>query len=632
VAPTSPLLRRVALLLALVAASWSYVLAQVPAGIVLQMGSVRLSSRNPLNPFLLAVVSAALALALAPAGRRWGTLTTDALSIHEIVPRQPRALWSDGVAAVGRMRRRLPGEPHAATVATLLLAAAIVVLGIGRGALVAGGSDSYGYVSQAQLWASGTLRTERPSVALELNGLVPDEAFAPLAYLPSPDGTFLVPMYSPGLPMLMGVFARVGGAQAVFFVVPLLAGLAIVATYVLGRLIGGPAVGLTAAVLLAVSPIFLFQLTSAPLSDLPAAAWWTLALVLAGRASGLGAGTAATESSPRSGAACAAGLAAGAAILIRPNLAPLAAVPAALLLWQAARASVLTRVATRRILLYGIGPTSSVLAICALNTYWYGSPFSSGYGSLEQYFSWDHASTNLVRYTRWLIETQTPLVCLGAAAPWLTDRATPARAHRALVLAAVALAIGVFASYTFYSVFDDWWYLRFLLPGIPALLVLTSASMWALTARLRHDARTFLPVIFTVLAAVHGVGYAWTQRAFNPEDEWRYAAAGQYIAQQLPERAVVLAMHHSGNARYYSGRVVLRYDLVPPAQLDPALDALRRLGYRPYILLDRWEEEVFRAAHQTTSVLGALDWPPLAILQPGDVRIYDPDEAPGSRP
>ncbi len=624
VALTAPALRRVALVLAIGCAAWAYVLAQVPSGIVLHLGTVRLSSRNPVNPFLVALISVTLAWLFAPTGRRWRTLATDALSIHELVPRPVRASWRAGVSALGRIRRRLPGQPSAATVAALLLAAATVALGIGRGALVAGGSDSYGYVSQAQLWASGTLRMERPSLAEELDDLVPHEAFGPLAYIPSPDGTFLVPMYSPGLPMLMAVFERLGGAVAVFLVVPLLAGLAVVATYVLGRQLGGEPVGLTSAFLLATSPIFLFQLTSAPLSDLPATAWWTLALALTGWAT---AEPDVAASSRRSGAVCAAALAAGAAVLTRPNLAPLAAVPGGLLIWQAVRVSLPATAATRRVLLYASGPIAAAVTLGALNTYWYGSPLLTGYGPLEQYFSWNHAGPNLARYSGWLLETQSPLVCLAAVAPLLVRRSVLPISHRALVTAAGGMAVLVFACYAFYGVFDDWWYLRFLLPGIPAVIVLTSVSMWALAARLRHDVRTLFPVLVTGLVVVHGIGYAWSQQAFNPADEWRYANAGRYVAAQLPERAVVLAMHHSGSARYYSGRFVLRYDLIPPPNLDIVLEALRRLGYRPYILLDEWEEDVFRDAHQATSALGALDWAPVAVLQPGRVRIYDPADA-----
>jgi hypothetical protein len=39
---------------------------------------------------------------------------------------------------------------------------AVVLLGLLRGTFVAGGADSHGYVSQADLWARGRLIVEQP--------------------------------------------------------------------------------------------------------------------------------------------------------------------------------------------------------------------------------------------------------------------------------------------------------------------------------------------------------------------------------------------------------------------------------------------------------------------------------------
>ena len=56
----------------------------------------------------------------------------------------------------------------------------------------------------------------------------------------------------------------------------------------------------------------------------------------------------------------------------------------------------------------------------------------------------------------------------------------------------------------------------------------------------------------------------------------------QYIARELPETAVLFAMQHSGSVRYYSGRGIVRYDLIPKGRLDRVVARLRRLGYRSY--------------------------------------------------
>ena len=85
--------------------------------------------------------------------------------------------------------------------------------------------------------------------------------------------------------------------------------------FLLGRHLAGPAAGLLAAALSAASPTFLIQLFQ-PMNDVTAAALWAAALVAA-----ISAGARGTLS-----AAAGAGLLTAAALVVRPNLVPLAAV------------------------------------------------------------------------------------------------------------------------------------------------------------------------------------------------------------------------------------------------------------------------------------------------------------------
>src|SRR5207248_10409442 len=99
---------------------------------------------------------------------------------------------------------------------------------------VAGGADSYGYVSQAGLWRVGQLaRTQ------EIIGTSPwplaDETWSPLGYRPRSDRRdTIVPVYPFGLPLLMALFQIVGGYCAAFLVVPCCGALLIGLTYALG--------------------------------------------------------------------------------------------------------------------------------------------------------------------------------------------------------------------------------------------------------------------------------------------------------------------------------------------------------------------------------------------------------------
>ncbi len=131
----------------------------------------------------------------------------------------------------------------------------------------AGGADAYGYISEARLWAEGRL-----IVPDELAALEPQigPAFAPLGYIPATTPGAIVPIYSPGLPLAMALAQLVGGPAAVYVVVPLLAGIAVWATFLLGARADDNRTGLMAAIFLASSPLFLFH-TFEPMSDVPAA-------------------------------------------------------------------------------------------------------------------------------------------------------------------------------------------------------------------------------------------------------------------------------------------------------------------------------------------------------------------------
>jgi hypothetical protein len=86
---------------------------------------------------------------------------------------------------------------------------------------------------------------------------------------------------------------------------------------------------------------------------------------------------------------------------------------------------------------------------------------------------------------------------------------------------------------------------------------------------------------------------------------------------------VFFAMQHSGGIRYYSDRPIVRYDRIRRFRLDQVVGRLRQLGYQPYLVLEPWEEPVFRRRFAGASSFGSLDWPPAVELEFAGVRIYD---------
>jgi hypothetical protein len=471
--------------------------------------------------------------------------------------------------------RRLP---HA--IAALLVVAALFV-GIRWGSFVAAGSDASGYVSQAEMWLRGELTMLAPQWARDGRWNSAGWTSAPLGYRPSEISYILVPTYSPGLPMAMALFQAAGGRDAVYYVVPLLGALTIWATYLLGSGLGGPWAGVLGAALMVSSPTFLLMLVQ-PLSDVPAAGLWGIALWLAWRDGWR--------------AAAAAGLAAALAILTRPNLAPLAAVVGLMIV-------VRRGARVRDVAAFAAPIVPAALGIALLNSLWYGSPLRSGYGTPGVLYAVDRIWPNLRNYVGWMLGTQTPLVLLAFGAPFAVDRG---RLDRRMVwLTTVVFPLAVFLLYLPYFVFEVWWYLRFLLPAYPPLL----AAVGAVAVAVVHRAARPLPAraaaaLLVCAVAVYGVRYSG---AFELQRlDRRYVRMAAFVT-QLPPQSVFVSLAHSGSIRYYTGRDVLRWEILDPDALDTAVTYLKSRGHEVYLAADTGEVADFKRRFAASATVRALD-------------------------
>ncbi|HVQ41536.1 MAG TPA: glycosyltransferase family 39 protein, partial [Vicinamibacterales bacterium] len=558
--------------LGFLAAAWSLTLV-VTRGVSFTLGTLHVSSRNARNPAIGALLLLIGAVVLAPAGARRRTITADITGVL-----RGTALF--GAALPGPILRLLAVliRPRVLTALAVIVVGLTLALAWTRGAFVAGGSDSYGYVSEGHLFATGQLRPHVPLARAFPH--VPLQGFTPLGYRPADDGTdTLVPTYAPGLPLAMAVAERIGGMDAVYVVMPLLAAIAVWSAYLIGARLAGPGTGLGAALLVLASPAFVFQMIGAPMSDVSAAGWWTLALALLLR-----------DARPST---LVAGVAAGAAILTRPNLLLVVVVPGLYLLWLVRRDAPGRRERLVRLALFSSPVVVACLTVAGFNAAWYGSPFRSGYpAGLFNASYWDD---NIRNFSQWLIETQTPIFFLGFAAPfvvrWLPQRPALNGAEgtgidlRATTLLLIGVVLAVFASYLFYMPFGVWWYLRFLLPAFPALAALTCITLAALSVRFGTPARV-LCVAAVIMAALFG----WSSiKDFEALGENRYRIIGEWVHAHLPDNAIVVASQHSGNVKHYGEREIVRYDLLPMGDFESALDEMIAAGYHPFLVVDEWE-------------------------------------------
>jgi Dolichyl-phosphate-mannose-protein mannosyltransferase len=563
-------LARALLIIAGLLAIWAAAIA-ITGGFRIELGPVRISSRNAVRVLLLAVVPAALA---------WR------LGYRE---------WLE--AALLQWRPVL--RPLAA-VAVSLMAVGVLIVGALYGVRAAAASDTSGYVSQSALWVRGTLRIDQ-SYAEPFQWPNAKQTFAPLGYRIGA-GEAMVPTYAPGLPLLMAA-GRLFSSCGPYLVGPICGALLVFFTFLLGRRLFGTAQGTTAAALVACSPLVVFMALT-PMADVPAAAFWTGALALA------------VPATPRS--ALAAGLLTGVAILVRPNLVPLAIFPWLLTIVRLRD----VRAIAVRTALFAIGSVPAALFIGWVNNLLYGSPLTSGYGDLAPGFSLEYAAKNLRQYAVWWWETQGPLAFLFVIALF---RRRAQMGREVAVVLAFGLVLGVL--YLFYTPFNAWWFLRFLLPAVPlAFLFCADAIDWA--ARGSAAVRVAALAAFLVVAVGYAARFADVHdvTAIGLGDQ-RYVESAAYIAENTPADAVIVTMQHSGSVRYHAGRLTLRWDWMDPEWLDRAIAALQQRGVPTYLLLEEWEDAEFRERFKSQRTLRELDRGPSAVGRNGQLRLY-PVKAP----
>ena len=265
----------------------------------------------------------------------------------------------------------------------------------------------------------------------------------------------------------------------------------------------GARVGLASAVLTAASPIVLYQVIQ-PMTDVPAAALWCLAVALA---------TGTTTRGPLM-----AGLVTSAAILVRPNLLPLGLLIGLYVLFRPERTFAQR---ARAGLAYALASAPGCIGVLLVQQALFGSPFASGYGNLDRLFAWSNVVPNAERYFTWLVQSHTPAVLVALLAPLMLPGS--------LSLLLLGLVAANLLLYLPYVVFEHWSFLRFLLPTLPFAIVLTVAVADAAWRRARWPApRLALAALTAALAGVFVV-QAREHDAFRlGQIESRFARGGWY--------------------------------------------------------------------------------------------------------
>ncbi len=427
----------------------------------------------------------------------------------------------------------------------------------------AGGSDSSGYLNSAALLLQGRLTTPKPV----LPGHTVEEfgigVHVPLGFITRAGTDEMTPTYPLGLPLHLVAFSWPFGLD--WATVPLnicaaLAGGGLL--YLFARRVGlPPSWSLAGAVVLLVCPLYVFAATQ-PMSDLLALVWCLAALYAALRAR------------EKWNWALACGFAVAWAVLVRPTDL-LLVVPVALALG----------LAWRSYLWVGLGGLPGALLLAVYNDKVYGSPFITGYGGdIWSAFRGEFAAHNLPFFALWIPGLLSPLVVMALAAPF-----RPAGRQRELAVLGVwaVVLIGLYAFY--YHSGETWWYLRFILPAFPVLILAALVALHSFLAA--APGRKIIAGV--LLAAALAWEVAQVDRfdlTLNKSGEATYADSSKWAREHLPANAAIICMQVSGAVHYYTDFLVIRWEQVGGDDLRRLFRVLHDQQRPVYAVLYDFEE------------------------------------------
>ena len=190
----------------------------------------------------------------------------------------------------------------------------------------------------------------------------------------------------------------------------------------------------------------------------------------------------------------------------------------------------------------------------------------------------------------WISRFLTPVpLILWALSVWRAVRGD--RRHQVLL----AWTLAVVGFYAFYlNSIDTWWYLRFILPALPAILLAGALATWDLYRRLgasgaggvaRVTARTLL-VVGIALAVTLSFRFVVGGRLWRiGQGEMVYPRSVAELQRRAGDRAVVVCQLYSGAAYFYGSLSTARYDNMSARSAMRLREAARRSGTALFALV-----------------------------------------------
>ena len=461
---------------------------------------------------------------------------------------------------------------------------------ITQGVSYASSSDASGYFNSAQLLASAEASTPIKTIP-HFTPTDGDYYFQqPLGFSVVNETLSLVPTYPPGLPLHLLIAAQVvGWDHAAILVNVLGALLSGWLTFLLARKYChlSPAWALAATLLLWACPLFVF-FSLQPMSDMPSTGWCLLAFFSA------------LNARQRIIWGLLAGFAVGIAVLLRPTNV-FVMLPVLMILrgsWK-----------TWGLLILGGLPFVAIQI--GYNLKAYGEIPTSGYGDVSTLLQSKFVAHNSIHFAHWIPQLLTPAIVLALAIPWLLQY------YPRLIPAMIAWIVGLIAFYIFYyHAGETWWYLRFILPVFPFLILAALMVAQRLAECIRRPLlRTILPLVIlgTALSYQYHMNHQLDVTHVKSADR-AYYNTNEWLLNNVSDDAIMVAMQASGSLHYYTDYPLVRYDLTSPEKLTLILESARQHEQPIYAPLFPFEIDAV-----VTAKLGG-DWEKVATV--GYITIW----------
>jgi hypothetical protein len=248
----------------------------------------------------------------------------------------------------------------------------------------------------------------------------------------------------------------------------------------------------------------------------------------------------------------------------------------------------------RRLLFATLGGLPGVAVWMAINNAAYGGYLQNGYGAIGNEFHADLVSGTLAFCVRWLPVVLSPILIIAPAI--LVFLGT--RTRVAATLAAwAAVFVAFYAPYRWTH--EDWWFLRFLLPAAPALILAGLIVLQRASETLRGHlsampTNIFLAVLLlsSVLVEVRHIKplHAWS----IGHGEEKYGRVADWLKANAPGNSAIIAEQFSGATYYFTNFVLIRSDELDRGTADQVRKAMRSERRPVYAVSFPLEQDIIK--------------------------------------